>query len=299
MMSPKVYIVVLNYNGAKDTIPCLESLEELNYENFEVIVIDNASTNNSSTLIKQWLAQKEAFNFYFIQSPQNGGYAAGNNIGIRYALQRGDMQYVWILNNDTIVDPDALIELVHKMESDVSIGICGSKLIYEWDRTRIQGYGGTYNKYIGRNGVIKDPRNISKMDYVIGASMFMSKRFIEEVGLFCEDYFLYYEELDFSERMRGKFHMDCAVNSIVYHKEGGSIGSNGVNAKKTSLLSDYYLIRNRIVFTKKFHPFCLPGVYTGLLYAILRRVARRQYGRGWMILKLMCGVKDPQLERTI
>jgi GT2 family glycosyltransferase len=291
-----VYIIVLNYNGANDTIACLKSILELNYARFKVLVVDNASTDDSEIKIRKYLYFIQDKRFLFIETEKNTGYAGGNNIGIRIALENQEMAYVWVLNNDTIVDKDALIELVNKMEFDKRIGMCGSKQIYEWDRNRLQGYGGKYNKFLGKSSSMKDINRINEIDFVSGASMLLSRELLEKVGLFCEDYFLYFEELDLRERAKNKFTIGCAVKSIVYHKEGASIGSS-FQGKKRSYLSDYYLIRNRILFTKKYHPGCLITVYIGLLYTIINRGRRKQFDRISMILKLMCGIKCDNLEK--
>lgn len=298
MKGEKVYIIVLNYKNYKDTLMCLESLLELKYNDFSIIVIDNASNDGSSEKIMQWIQNySNNISIEFIESKFNLGYAGGNNIGIRKALQDEEMKYVWVLNNDTIVNKEALAELVMKMNSDIRIGICGSKLIYNWDRNQIQGYGGWYNKFFGMGGTVKDEKKISEIDYVIGASMFFRRKVFETTGLFSEDYFLYFEELDFSQRIKGKFKMACAINSIVFHKEGASIGSNGRKPQEKSMLSDYYLIRNRILFTKKYCPLYLPTVYIGLIYAIFNRLRRKQFNRVPMIIKLMLGIKDNKFER--
>ncbi len=155
-MKHKIYIIILNYNGWKDTIECLESVLKNDYENYQIIVVDNDSPNNSMEYIINWAKGKqeviydensqlkhlsqpfeskpleyvlytkeEALNggdkekesklnnpIIFIQSGENGGFAAGNNIGIKYALTKDDFEYVWLLNNDTVVDEYALYNLV-------------------------------------------------------------------------------------------------------------------------------------------------------------------------------------------
>lgn len=291
----KVYIIILNYNNPKDTRACLSSIAKLCYGNFKVIVIDNNSTDNSELQIKKHISELRDNRFFFIQTGENRGYAGGNNVGIQLALKDPNMEYVWILNNDTIVDKNALFELVKKIKDDEHMGICGSKLIYEWDRTQLQGYGGRYNYIISKSTMEKNIANIDNMDFVSGASMLISRVFLEKIGMFCEDYFLYFEELDLRERSKHQFSIGCAVNSIVYHKEGGSMGSCS-NGKQRSELSDYFFIRNRILFTKKYYPFCLPIVYLGLLIAIFNRVKRDQTNRAWWIIKLMCGIKNSKFE---
>lgn len=139
-----------------------------------------------------------------IQSPQNNGYASGNNIGIEFALNQENMKYVRVLNNDTEVDKEALTHLISKCDSDKSIGICGSRLVYFADREMQQRIRWAqmvmhYKNYeMGRLVSKKyDDEVISNdIDYIIGASMFFSRECLETVGLMNEELFLYYEELD-------------------------------------------------------------------------------------------------------
>ncbi len=296
-MTPKVYIIVLNYNGWKDTIACVSSLLSLNYDNYHVIILDNASTDESEKELLNWINTQENSRIEYIQVGINKGFAGGNNVGLKYALRDSNMKYAWILNNDTIVDSMALQEMVAAMESDCRIGVCGSKLMYEWDRSRVQGYGAQYNKYTGGNVSITNQKEINKIDYVIGASMLVNRSFLEEIGLLCEDYFLYFEELDWALRAKGKYSIACAPDSIVYHKQGASIGGNDLYVTKRSKLSDYYSIRNRILFTKKYYPWCLPTVYLGLCWAIVNRVRRKQWNRIGMIIRLMFGMCDKKYEK--
>ena len=235
---PLVYIILLNYKNALDTLECIKSVSMLVYSNFKIIVLDNASGDGSEECIKKFINESVLKNIAFIQTGKNLGFAGGNNIGIQHALRDDDMKYVWLLNNDTEVDELALTELVDKMENNSSIGICGSKLIYFYDHRTLQGYGGRYCPRLGYATTIKDVDDIPKMNYTIGASMLVSREFLENVGLMCEDYFLYYEELDWAERgKKQNYRIDCAVDSIVYHKEGASIGTSSSISGK-SLLSE-------------------------------------------------------------
>ncbi|MGK7368687.1 MAG: glycosyltransferase family 2 protein, partial [Candidatus Halalkalibacterium sp. M3_1C_030] len=136
LTEPKVHIIILNWNGKEDTIECLNSLKALEYPNFEIVVVDNASSDGSVSEIKDKFPETT-----LLESEINRGYAGGNNIGLRYALNH-DSDYAWILNNDTVVDKNALGSLVKKMKIDGSIGICGSRLVYYHDRETIQALGG-------------------------------------------------------------------------------------------------------------------------------------------------------------
>jgi len=324
MNSKKVYVLILNWNGWADTIACLESVFQNTYSNFQVIVCDNGSTDGSREKIKQWangsqkavlpegmpageiglcskpisyaeVLVKDITNennivnapLIFIEIENNLGFAGGVNIGLRFALAQKDFDYVWLLNNDTIIVKDSLTELVRTMNADASIGICGSKLMYYDAPDQIQALGGKYNKFIGTSSHIVEKKGLLNIDYVVGASMLVSKVFIEKIGLMQEDYFLYYEDLDWSMRGKKFFKLACNLNSVVYHKEGASAGGNTKDKNTKSKISDYYSIRNRVLFTKKYFIEYLPTVYLGLILTIVNRVRRKQYNRVWMVLKIM------------
>lgn len=288
-LSPKVYILVLNYNNAIDTIECLDSLLALDYDNYTTVIIDNHSKDNSERLLKEWIKLHNDERFIFIQTGENKGYAGGNNIGIRYALKQGDMNYIWIINNDTILDKNALKEIILKFQKDVRLGICGSKMIYSWDKSKVQGYFGEINPILGTSKhIISWPVFNRKHKYVIGASLCLRREVILSIGLLEERYFLYFEEPDICLRAQKRgYHIDCATRSIVYHKEGASIGGGAGNVKYKSKLSDFYMIRNRILFTRKFYPYFIPTVYCGLLLTIFNRIKRKQYDRIKMVLGIM------------
>lgn len=278
-----VYIIVLNFNNPDITIECLESIKCLSFKDYSVILVDNASTDNSVEIFREYLQWNK--NIIFLETKENRGYAAGNNFALRYALTQKNMQYCWILNNDTIVDANSLSKLYEFMEIHMDVGICGSKLMYDWDRTKIQGYGGYFNPVLAVSRHCTDIRMIDRIDFVIGASVFVRREFLQDIGLMCEDYFLYCEEIDWAERAKGKYKIACVPESIVYHKEGASTG--GQSAENRTMFSDYYQLRSRILFTKKFYKKYLPIVYFTMLCAIFNRIKRGQYDRIWMIIKLM------------
>jgi len=134
------------------------------------------------------------------------------------------------------------------------------------------------------------------MNYVEGASMLVSRQFLVEIGLLCEDYFLYFEEADWAIRAEGRFRLGYAPLSIVYHKVGGSIGTSS-NPAKTSYTSDYFNIRNRLMFTRRFYPGALPTVWLVIVGAMLSRVCLGKWDRVAMIFRILCGrsaqKKDP------
>jgi GT2 family glycosyltransferase len=293
MSDPLVYTVVLNYNGWRDTLECLASLDTLTYANHQVVVVDNASPDGSEAELRQ--ARPDVT---LLQSGANLGYAGGNNVGIRYALA-GGADHVWILNNDTLVEPDALTQSVARMAQRPDAGMCGSKLVYHHDRSTVQAWGGaSYNRWLGTIRLLGHGEAATRavdlgalerqLDYIVGASLLVSRPFLEAIGLLREDYFLYFEELDWALRAHGRFGVIVAPESVVYHKEGASIGGNQHSGSK-SRLADYYAIRNRLLITRRFFPYALPTVYLGLIPTLLNRARRGQWDRIPMILNIALG----------
>jgi GT2 family glycosyltransferase len=290
--APAVFIVILNWNGWRDTDACLRSLKGLEYPNHSVVVVDNASEDGSEARL--WALHPDVT---LLQSGANLGFAGGNNVGLRYALEHG-AEYVWLLNNDTLVEPDALTYLVEKMQRESELGLCGSTLIYESRRDTVQALGGArYNRWLGsvrhigqhqpRTQAVDEGAVQGQLDYLIGASMLASRAFLETVGLLQEDYFLYFEELDWAARARGRFRLGYAARSIVYHKEGSSIGGTDRAKAAKSYTADLYALKNRVRFTRRFYPYALPTVYLGLTVALFNRLRRRQWKRVALLARIM------------
>jgi GT2 family glycosyltransferase len=228
-----------------------------------------------------------------IRTGDNLGFAGGNNVGLRYIMAQECTGCIWLLNNDTVVKEDALSCMIRRMSEKESAGMCGSTLLYYDKPDLVQALGGAYyNRFLGSNFNIGklsprwEPIDIArveeKISYVIGASMLVTRSFIERIGLMNESYFHFFEELDWSVRAKGKFSIAYAPDSIVYHKEGSSLGT-----ASTSAVIDYYALRNRIVFTRTYYPILLPGIYLGLLVAIVNRLRRKQLVSAVQILQLM------------
>jgi GT2 family glycosyltransferase len=238
--------------------------------------------------------KNENSDLILIQTGKNLGFAGGVNTGIRYSQSCGDMDYVWILNNDTVVDKKALTELVEVISNNPLVGICGSTLLYYDKPEFIQTLGGgRYNPWIGFAKNIMENEsyfNVKKiinpdLDYIHGASMIVSKSFLQKIGLMSEDYFLYFEELDWALRSHSQFSIAWAPNSIVFHKEGATIGTSG-KASSRSDISDYYLLRNRFLITRKYFKSALVTMYLWIPIIILNRLVNKQWKRVWISMRI-------------
>jgi GT2 family glycosyltransferase len=309
-----VYIILLNWNGWQDTLECLESVFRLQYPRFSVLVCDNASSDGSIEKIAGWakgdiisscrapdlerlvrppipkpimvevisssectLDRFPGAKLTLIQTGCNLGFAGGNNVGIRYALAQGDCDYVWLLNNDTVVESDALTTMVKAMDANSKLGVCGSQLRSYSFPHAVQTMGGRrYSRWSGRTWPLRKigtPRISTEPgapDYVEGASMLITRTCLQAVGLLEESYFLYCEELDLAARTKSNFHFGFAPDSIVYHKEGASIGSSHSRLNR-STVSDFYQVRSRIDFTRSYHLWFLPTVLTTVILGALQR----------------------------
>lgn len=272
----------------------------LDYASFQVIVCDNASGDNSLDRIAEWASGSIASGcsnpelqyltsppcskpipflriepgewvpletrnekLFLEQTGANLGFAGGNNVGLRRALSAGDLAYVWLLNNDTVVERGALSSLVATMQGGPDVGICGSTLLYYHSPRTVQALGGsTYNRWTARAGHIGLGRDIDdappcheverQLQYVVGASMMVSRSFLEQIGLLNEQYFIYFEEIDWATRAKGKFSMASCPRSLGYHKEGGTTGSTPL-AQKRSALTELYATRSRQCERMYFH----------------------------------------------
>ncbi|MBW9223592.1 glycosyltransferase family 2 protein [Methanothermococcus sp. SCGC AD-155-E23] len=298
-MHPRVSIIILNWNGWKDTIECLESLYRINYYNYDIILVDNNSQDGSIEKIKEYcrgeievnskffkyskenkpievfeIDEEDVKKGYFkdkekyeelpsnkrlilIKNRDNYGFAGGNNIGIRFALDVLKPKYICLLNNDTVVDRNYLIELVKVAESNENIGIVGSKIYYydyngRDDVIWALGGGGVDIK-LGRTWHYTEDKkkcNVVECEYITGCSMLIRGEVLYKLKGFDERYFCYYEDTDLCVRCRELgYKLLCATKSILWHKVSASSGGDDTPAVI------YYMTRNRVYFVKKHNNF--------------------------------------------
>ena len=288
MDMPKVAIIILNWNGWEDTIECLESLYQITYPNYDVIVVDNGSEDESMEKIKEYCKGKIKVESKFfeysnknktikiieytreeaeagggkekeiadlpsnrklilIKNEKNYGFAEGNNIAMRYALKALNQDYVLLLNNDTVVNKEFLVELVRVGESDAGIGIIGPKVNYYDKSNKIFSVGGKINWWTGKNTALQSDSNQIREVYVSGCAIMMKKDVLEKIGLWPLEYFLYAEELDYCVHAnRQGFGVFNYPRTTIWHK---------ISASAESKIKMYYRTRNRFLFMKKFSPY--------------------------------------------
>lgn len=265
-----VAISLLNFNGKKNTLDCLKSLENLRRDNFElsIIAVDNASADGSAESIKQYISGIKYGGIRIIENKENLGFSGGHNTAIKYALESG-ADYILILNNDTYADYDFVKELLEVADKDNAIGILSPKIYFapgfEYHKDRyskneagkVFWYGGGEMDWAN---VIGHHRGVDEVDkgqfdqteeteLITGCCAMIRKEVFEKVGLLDDKYFLYYEDSDLNMRAKkAGFKTMYVPGAIVWHKNAGSVGGAG------SKLQDYYITRNRLLFGIRYAP---------------------------------------------
>lgn len=267
---PQVFVIVLNWNQPRDTIACLRSLQLLEYPSYEVTVVDNGSTDGSDALIEAGFPQVAV-----IRNETNVGFAAGNNVGITDALERG-ADYVLLLNNDTVVAPDLLTALITEGQRDVGTGILGPTIYHYHQPHNVWKVGGTIDGLgrtwdlaanLGRNIESESPRPV---DFVTGCAMMVKRTVMDRVGLIDPRFFIYYEELDWCIRAkRAGFAVVYVPRAKVWHKIAAGTRSESPRVA-------YLMTRNRLLFlTKLGYPS--PVILSHLAQMLLKEL--REQGR--------------------
>lgn len=275
-MSDRVAVILVNYNGWKDTIECLKSLEKVQYDNFEVVVVDNNSTDNSVAEIEKFQTTTN-LTMTVIVHDENVGFAAGNNIGLRYVLNN-DSDYFLFLNNDTIVDKYLFNNLL-KPFKNTNVGATIGKIYYADEPSKIWYAGGelkfnlmkpSHNDFNEEETeIIHETREVS---FATGCCLCCSSKCVSSVGEWSEDYFLYEEDVDYSIRIvNAGFKVVYISDAVIYHKVSSSTSA-------ISNISQIYQVRNRMILINKY----LSGIqkYLASLYTIalyVNRIRLREY----------------------
>lgn len=290
-MTQDVCAIVVNWNGWRDTLACVDSLLALAQAPGTIVVCENGSSDDSARRLAEGLAQRGG-TVHLLQLHANLGYAGGLNAGIAWARERTQARWFWLLNNDLCALPGALSELLAAHRQVPGAGLVGSVLL-EWDApSPVQAVGGRYRKWLGvgvhATAVVDAPDGVClAMDYPVGASLLVGTEYLDRVGPMEDSYFLYYEEIDWVERgRRHGLRPVIALRSRLRHKEGASTGSQG-GVRHKSLLSEHYGVVNRLRVTRRFWPQYLPVVWASLLAVAADRVLHREYPRAALVLRLM------------
>jgi len=246
----KVSIITVNFNHSHVTDELLDSIRARNsYENIEIIVVDNGSKDNP---VPAWKSKYPEV--CFIRSEVNLGFAGGNNLGLNSAT--GD--YLFFVNNDTEFTEGLIATLVDTLIHHPEVGVVSPKLLY-FDQPQMLQYAGytPMNYFTARNACVGQfetdngqyDQLVGPTGFAHGAAMMVTRQAIEQSGPMAENFFLYYEELDWADRIRRNgFDIWVNMKATIYHKESISVG-------KKSALKEYYMNRNRILFIRRNAPF--------------------------------------------
>lgn len=264
-------IILLNYNNVDDTLECVKSIEK-NYSNeCTIVVVDNKSTDNSKELL---IKNKDRYKL--ILNDVNNGFAHGNNIGIQWALSEG-FEYVMLLNNDTLVTKESIEKMMKSIKDNKNIGIVSPRIMYYPDKESIWFDGGKINwlKFIvehkNMNKNIKDIQesneNEEVVDFITGCCMLIRSDVINSVGYLPEEYFMYYEDVDYCIKIKDAgYDLLSIKDSIIYHKVSSSSGG------EDSPFSIKWGTRNRIIFMNKYKQRVpLIKYYGGVLFFYVTR----------------------------
>lgn len=253
----KILVVILNYKSMQDTLACVESIEKSDYNSFDILVIDNKSPNDSFAFLRKHLPH-----IRLLETEKNLGYAGGNNVGLRIALEEG-YDAVLVLNNDTVVDPHCLSAFV-KTSKEFPNAVLGARLYQYQEPELLQHFGGIWDKSRGKFRCVpqdgKDSKQewneVKKLDFLTGAALFIPSPILRKVGLFEESFFLYYEEIDWCTQVN-KMGFSCLYcpGAKIWHKESASFE----NPRPPQM---YFLTRNRLLYLQR---NCSKGQFLFLL----------------------------------
>ena len=288
MNTPKVSLIILNWNGVDDTIECLESIQRLTYEHYEVIVVDNGSDGDDVTILSSIFGEY----IHLVCNKSNLGSSEGYNSGIRYVLNasKPKPQYIVIMNNDLVLNQNCLSELVRVADTDQKIGIVGPKIYYydyKGSKNIIWSAGGKLRKWlpnvhyhIGENRVDgPEYHNEASVDWITGAIFMLRTSLIDEIGLFHSGYFIGLEDVEYCLRTKKhQFDILYVPTAKAWHKVGVSMRKAGRSYADPGLYY-YFLKRNFSLPIYIYHLLLLPILIAqwGLLYLAGQRDRRRLY----------------------
>jgi GT2 family glycosyltransferase len=282
---PKVSIIVLNWNGLDDTIACLESLKTIIYQNYEVVMVDNGSEGKDVEVLHNKFGEY----VHLIENDKNYGFCEGNNIGIRYSL-KNEADYVLLLNNDTIVDPDFLSELIKVADSDSKIGLAGPKIYYYSKPNKIWFAGGKISLFSkssvrGFNSVDKGQFDkVDYVDFVSGSCMLIKRSVLEAVGLLDPIYFFSMEDVDLCLRAtRAGYRNVFVPSSVIWHK----VFVSGI--RNPNIM--YYSSRNAIIFARKHYRVFKKAAIRTIVATVIELITRSiRYRDRNIILSMVRGL---------
>lgn len=286
-----VNIIILNWNCWQDTVECVESCLKLTYPNFRILIVDNGSTDGSATNLRERFPRID-----FIQTGSNLGFAGGNNFGIRFALDHG-AEYVWLLNNDTIVSTESLSCLVNVIEKKPRVGIVGSKIYYYKENNKIWFAGGLcQSDLIGlrHKGLGEEDKGqydeIIPVDFITGCSLLIKSVTVRNIGFMDEAFFLYWEDVDWNVRAISMgWEVLFVPQSQIWHKIGSSV-------KNRSNVQGYHSTRSLLIFSLKYNKKKIPLILIRSFFFSIYSFIGGEFAFG---IGSLCGIRDFLIWRSV
>lgn len=289
MNEPVTQIVIVNFKTWRETLACLESVLLLKGVNFGVTIVEMCNIDHSRFHLKNWIENHQQIDTDFIEIEKNLGFAGANNAALRKLEKDKTHDFVWLLNNDTMVDKAALDELVTAWQQLENSGrkpaFIGSKIIDSADRVTIQSVGGRVKPWLGTTNLTGIGKNIKKFpskgiiptDYVMGASMFFHRSLLQEISLMDTSYFLYFEDVDWCYRAAAKGYRNyTCLSSQIFHKQGATTG-NKYNRTVSDTVTLKYLHTSYLRFFSKHYPLFVPVALLMLIKQMAGRFARKHF----------------------
>lgn len=333
MSEPALGVVVVTFNSADVILDCLESLLNSTGVRLAVAVVDNASTDGTPALVRDWAAGRHAYadpgdlpfdlspaakplplagasdapladtghRITLLETGVNGGFAAGVNHGLAHLATDPGLDRFWVLNPDGVPAPETARNFA---TAPGGFSLMGGRVLYldgqgnnsiqvDGGKMRRTGVSATVNKFLPHPGTPMP--EAGDLDFITGASMVASRTFYEAAGPMPEDYFLYYEEVDWASR-RGDLPLACVDDAVVWHRAGTSIGS-GSPGQGASPMSHYFLHRGRMRFVRRVCPQNLPFAFAYTCYRLLRLLPKRSWAEFDALARGGLGLPPPRAVR--
>lgn len=289
---PAVTVIIINYNQTDLTAACLHSLTSLTYPNLRVVVVDNGSSPGAVTALRAHVPPRD-----LVALPRNVGFTAANNAGSAVALQSGQPDFLWFLNNDTLVDPDALSALVRAARQRPSVGAVAS-VLYDMGTDTVQAYGGgRVSLWNGRAQLVQAAVPDEQLDFLAGTSLLVRVLAVRQVGLLDEQFFMYWEDTDYSFRLRAAgWALTVAPDSRVWHLGAVSTGANTVKRKSETF--ERVFSQSTVRFYRRHAPLPIVPLTRGLGWYFIKRLLKREWPQARAIVQGTVGAFRPDRPRA-
>lgn len=292
-------VVIVTYRSQDVIGDCLDSLLAAGGPAMRIVVVDNASSDGTTAVVAQRATRPGRHGVELIHAGRNGGYAAGVNLGLARLAGDPRISWFWVLNPDCTVPPETPARYLAALRRAGAFALMGGRTLYADRPETVQSDGGRVRPWTGvcalvnrGRGAGTPPPDAASLDFISGANMIASRAFLEATGPMREDYFLYYEEVDWAAR-RGGLPLRFCPEAVVHHRAGTAIGSPAPG-RAASPFSTYFNYRGRMRFLARHRPRTLPTALVHALARALLAVLQRDAGNAGAILRGTLGLSPPR-----